>query len=153
MKRTASLIALLSGIVSSHVAAFTGHQLGGRKPVQMFGNKGASAKKSALTAPTQDEIFNNSMVPSTSSWKKSDDLWNQEWHDAFIRSGFVDFTPPLTDFLFCLMVGDSGGGTSSGHTENSSSQLPWQAPPIQIPINDEQPTFPASVFLKDDVYC
>ena len=32
-------------------------------------------------------------------------LWDQAWHDSFVRNGLSDFVPPLTDNLDVLVVG------------------------------------------------
>jgi hypothetical protein len=42
-----------------------------------------------------------------------------EWKDSFDRNGFADFTPPMTDGLNCLMVGD--GVFSTANTKTTSS--------------------------------
>jgi len=72
------------------------------------------------------EILHNHMVASSSSssWHRTDELWDQDWHDAFIRNGLVDFCPPMTDFLFCLKVG--GGNPRVRATSSSPVQLPWK---------------------------
>jgi hypothetical protein len=61
----------------------------------------------------------NTIVPG--GWKTTDQLWDQEWHDAFLLNDLADFAPPLTGHLFCLMVGD--GGTSTASHEDHA--LPW----------------------------
>ena len=34
------------------------------------------------------------------------ELWSKEWHDSFLRNGFVDFVPPLSEKLDCMVIGD-----------------------------------------------
>jgi len=38
----------------------------------------------------------------------SPELWSQEWHDSFVRNELVDFVPPLSSHLNCLLVGENG---------------------------------------------
>lgn len=40
-------------------------------------------------------------------------LWNQAWHDSFVRNGLTDFVPPLTDSLSVLVVGDRYRGPAA----------------------------------------
>ena len=73
---------------------------------------------------TYHETLNNHMA--TSAWHaKTDDLWNQAWHDAFVRNDLVDFTPPLTDFLFCCMIGNDSDN-SSLLPSPVAGRLPWE---------------------------
>lgn len=67
--------------------------------------------------------------------------WSQEWHDSFARNGLVDFVPPLTDSLDCLIVGQDEDGfldwnykiaghstaneDTSTETPTMSLSLPW----------------------------
>lgn len=85
---------------------------------------------------------------ATNSLKVYNHLLNQqqadisEWKDSFDRNGFADFTPPMTDGLKCLMIGDGvfsssssgrrgGKMTTTTATTSSSSfseeaKLPWE---------------------------
>jgi hypothetical protein len=91
----------------------------------LFYKRGDDAREdsSALevtSAPaTKNSRHVNTIVPG--GWKTTDQLWDQEWHDAFLLNDLADFAPPLTDHLFCLMVGD--GGTSTASHEDHA--LPW----------------------------
>ena len=53
------------------------------------------------------------------------ELWSQEWHDSFLRNGLVDFVPPLTEHLNCLLLGH-------GLSTASSRQLPGDAYVLQL---------------------
>ena len=162
MKR--SFLIALSGIVASDGTAFVVHpgtQTSRSRVASSHKNgdgafekesSSSSSSTSALTKQQPQEVIHNSMIPSdaTSSWQRADELWNQEWHDAFIRSGFVDFTPPLTDFLFCLKVGDGADDNSNHGVDQYSDfsvQLPWDS--AGLSSQNEQHTFPASDFLDD----
>lgn len=37
------------------------------------------------------------------------ELWSQEWHDSFVRNELVDFCPPLSSQLNCLLLGGGDG--------------------------------------------
>ncbi|EJK51407.1 hypothetical protein THAOC_29419, partial [Thalassiosira oceanica] len=41
-------------------------------------------------------------------------LWDQAWHDSFVRNGLSDFVPPLTDNLDVLVVGSSFQASQEG---------------------------------------
>ena len=41
-------------------------------------------------------------------------LWDQAWHDSFVRNGLSDFVPPLTDNLDVLVVGSNYEASEDG---------------------------------------
>jgi hypothetical protein len=79
----------------------------------------SSALELTSTPATKKSRHVNMIVPG--GWKTTDQLWDQEWHDAFILNDLADFAPPLTDNFFCLMVGD---GATNSHNGGDHA-LPW----------------------------
>lgn len=65
-------------------------------------------------------------------------VWNEEirneqkniveWQDSFQRNNLADFTPPMSNGLNCLMVGDTGGEGEEGDGVNRV-KLPWENEP------------------------
>ena len=53
---------------------------------------------------TQEEKISG--YEASSTYWNTDELWNLEWHDSFVRNGLSDFVPPLTDNLQVLTLGD-----------------------------------------------
>ena len=51
-----------------------------------------------------------------------------EWQDSFQRNDLADFTPPMSNGLNCLMVGD-GFDVVNDNDGNKRLKLPWEEEP------------------------
>lgn len=131
------LLSLLLGLscpVTAFVLPFS-TQHWHSSPTQRFYRDDTSGSEEASSLTTPSSSLPNTNSDNSPSWKRTDQLWNEEWHDAFIRNGLIDFTPPMTDYVFCLMVGD-GLKSSSSHNNNCNKQkesLPWDPPKEEKP--------------------
>lgn len=76
--------------------------------------------------------FHNTAQDEKQGLTGSLETWNEEfeeelatiseWKDSFDRNGFADFTPPMTEGLNCLIVGD---GSAFGRASSRKVRLPW----------------------------
>ena len=83
----------------------------------------------------QDEkqgVTNSMTVFNEDLQKEAEQQRILEWQDSFQRNGLADFTPPMSDGLNCLMVGEgvSTGASNMGNTNANENQmedkLPWE---------------------------
>lgn len=68
--------------------------------------------KSERDSASDDTSLTHCSTPSSLTLPIDDvlstpELWSQDWHDSFVRNGLVDFVPPLSSHLNCLLVGGS----------------------------------------------
>jgi len=74
-----------------------------------------------------------------------------EWQDSFQRNGLADFTPPMSNGLNCLMVGDDFGAVNNKEDNNPCVKLPWEeeseAQITSLRVLDESVT----ATMEDDV--
>jgi len=49
-----------------------------------------------------------------------------EWQDSFQRNDLADFTPPMSNGLNCLMVGDDFGAVDDNEDGSRCVKLPWE---------------------------
>lgn len=49
-----------------------------------------------------------------------------EWQDSFQRNDLADFTPPMSNGLNCLMVGDDFGVVNDNEDGSRRVKLPWE---------------------------
>lgn len=49
-----------------------------------------------------------------------------EWQDSFQRNDLADFTPPMSNGLNCLMVGEDFGVVNDDDDGNGRVKLPWE---------------------------
>ena len=73
----------------------------------------------AKDSSTDDTESSLAVRPDNVLAMPTQELWSQEWHDSFVRNGLVDFVPPLTEHLDCLLLGQG--------LRTSSRQLPGDA--------------------------
>lgn len=59
------------------------------------------------------------------------ELWSQEWHDSFVRNGLIDFVPPLSSQLNCLLVdGEISNGVPLKAARNIDENDPLKNAPL-----------------------
>ena len=105
----AAPLCFLAVLLSSRADGFQSILTGRRKSASsLFYKSDETAEKesAALThghTPLLTHYCDNFL--GESSFQFQEELWSQEWHDSFVRNGLVDFVPPLSSSLNCLLVG------------------------------------------------
>jgi len=77
---------------------------------------------------SQKQLVTNSLA----AW--NEDVRNEqatiiEWQDSFQRNDLADFTPPMSNGLNCLMVGDDFGVSADDNEDGTTTRrvkLPWE---------------------------
>jgi hypothetical protein len=98
--------------------------------IQKIGRLASYSDNWLLDFHNWDQSEKQTVTNSLSVWNEEirDEQKNiVEWQDSFQRNNLADFTPPMSNGLNCLMVGDRGGeGEGDGVNR---VKLPWENEP------------------------